>query len=259
MPLAVVKGSLKYCLENKWFFLLVLILFFILEYISDVFDSSRYIIVSVIVAIMLLGYGVQIIQDIINGGTRLPKIMPKKVIVFGIKGIIIRMFYLLIQVTLLAIVSIFIDFPVFDMEEFFLDYHHTIMLFFHHDVISFIIFTLSGLIISYVTIFFMELSLAKLADGGQLRKSFNFLRIKHAIDIIGWRRYTIAYTKIILVIVVFYNINILVDPYPIFNVVIGCLSLFIPFIVEYRGMGIVYKVYTDNKKKMENAQYTDNS
>lgn len=259
MPLAVVKGSLKYCLENKWFFLFVLILFFILEYIVNVFNDSHYMIVTIIASIILSGYGIQIIQDIINGGTRLPKIMPKKVIVFGIKGMIIRLFYMLIQVILLAIVSTFIDFPVFDVEEFFLDFHHTVLLFFHHDVTSFIIFTISGFIISYVTIFFMELSLAKLADGGQLRNSFNFSRIKHAIDIIGWRRYTIAYTKIILVIIIFYNINMLVDPYPIFNVVIGCLSLFIPFIVEYRGMGIVYKVYTDNKKKLENSQYADNS
>lgn len=251
MPVAVIKGSLKYCLENKLFFLFVIIVFTILEYGSDIINTFSFDVASWIVSILIMGYGLQIIEDVINGGTRLPKIMPKKVVIFGLKGMVIQIFYVLIQVGLLYLISVNLNFPAtFNIEEFFLDYHNTLLLLFRHDLGSFIIFTLSGFAISYVTIFFMELSLARLADGGQLRKSFNFPRIKRAIDIIGWKNYTIGYSKIILVIVVFSFLNKFFDPYYGLNVVIGSLSLFISFIVEYRGMGNVYKIYVDNKKNI---------
>ena len=221
MPIAVVKGSIKYCMENKLFFLFVLIIYAMSEYLLDIVHTPISDLTSMICFILVMGYGLQIIKDVIDGGTRLPKIMPKKVIIFGLKGFVI--------------------------EEFFLEYYNTIRLIFNHDAVSCIIFVISGFVITYVTSFFMELSLARLADGGQLRKSFNFRRIKHAIDVIGWKNYTIGYSKIIFIIIVFSHIEIFFDQFQGFNVVTGVLSLFIIFIIEYRGMGNVYKVYTDLK------------
>ena len=216
----------------------------------DVVDTRVVELAALIISVLVLGYGLQVIEDVINGGTRLPKIMPKKVVIFGIKGFIIHLVYFMLELFLLEIIAMNLDFPVFELEEFILDYNNTIMLIFNHDIVSFTIFMISGFIITYVVTFFMELSLARLADGGQLRKSFNFPRIKHAIDIIGWKNYTIGYTKIILIIVVFSHINKFFDPYDGLNIIIGMLSSFIIFIVEYRGMGIVYKAYTDNKREL---------
>lgn len=250
MPMAVVKGSLKYCLKNKWFFLFIIILFLMLEYVTDIIDDPVYNCGTWIFSILIMGYGLQIIQDVIRGGTCLPKILPKKVIILGLKGTIINVFYLLIQIGILVLIASALNFPTFDLEDFFLEYHKTLMLIYHHDAVSFMIFTISGIIVTYVTTFFMELSLARLADGENLRHLFNFAQIKHEIDIIGWKKYTIAYTKIILVIIVFSHINKFIDPYYGFNVIIGTFSSFFAFIVEYRGMGRIYKVYTDNKDKI---------
>ena len=36
MPIAVVKGSIKYCMENKLFFLFVLIIYAMSEYLLDI-------------------------------------------------------------------------------------------------------------------------------------------------------------------------------------------------------------------------------
>lgn len=247
MPIAVVKGSIKYCMENKLFFLFVLIIYAMSEYLLDIVHTPISDLTSMICFILVMGYGLQIIKDVIDGGTRLPKIMPKKVIIFGLKGFVIRLFYTGIQVFLLTLIAVNLNFPLFDIEEFFLEYYNTIRLIFNHDAVSCIIFVISGFVITYVTSFFMELSLARLADGGQLRKSFNFRRIKHAIDVIGWKNYTIGYSKIIFIIIVFSHIETFFDQFQGFNVVTGVLSLFIIFIIEYRGMGNVYKVYTDLK------------
>ncbi|MBQ2652276.1 MAG: DUF4013 domain-containing protein [Methanobrevibacter sp.] len=256
MPIDIVKGSLKYCMENKLFFLFVLIIFAVIEYLFDIVNTPISGFTSLLFAILVMGYGLQIIKDVIDGGTRLPKIMPKKVIILGFKGSVIHLFYMGIQIFLLASVAVNLNFPVFEIEEFFLEYHNTILLIFNHDAVSCIIFVVSGFVITYVTSFFMELSLARLADGGQLRKSFNFRRIKHAIDLIGWKNYTIGYSKIIFIILVFSHIEAFFDQFYGLNGVMGVLSFFVIFIIEYRGMGNVYKVYTDLKKNVDDKSST---
>ncbi len=253
MPLAVIKDSLNYCLKNKLFFLLIIVLFLMIEIITDIVDTATGYVGTLVFVVIIFGYGLQIIEDIINGGTRLPKIMPKKVFIYGIKGFIVWFVYIFIQLNLLSLIADLINFPVFEIEELFLNYNETLSLLIHHDIHSFIIFVISVFVISYVVTFFMELSLARLADGGQLRKSFNLLRIKHAIDIIGWKRYTIEYTKIITVIIIFSFIGKFSDPYQGINIIIGTLAYLIEFTVEFLGMGNVYKVYTHNKKDFVNS------
>ncbi len=41
----------------------------------------------------------------------------------------------------------------------------------------------------------MEISLARLADGGSLLGAFNLASIKRCIDTIGWRHYTLDYAN----------------------------------------------------------------
>ena len=249
MPVNVIKGSLKYCLENKWFFGFVIILFFTIEFLTEIVNTLFSYLGSVIFIIITTGYGIQIIQDIINGGTRLPKIMPKKAIVLGVKGFIIRAVYFMVQLFLLVLISASLNFPTFRLKEFFINYNEAIHLMLTHNMVDFAIFVISGFAISYVTIFFMEFSLARLADGGQLRKSFNFPRVKHAIDVIGWKRYTISYSKIILAVLVLLSINKFFDPYRGVNIIVGTFTWVMSFVVEFRGMGNIYKVYTDSKKE----------
>ncbi len=247
MPISVIKGSWDYCTKNIWFFLFVLILLFILEFFSGNLNASF--LTSPIVFFILLGYGLQVTKDVIDGGNRLPKIMPRKLISYLVMGGIVFLFYVTIQIILLAFVSSFLNFPMFEMEDLFLKYHETINLFINHDVVSFTIFVISGFVIVYVTSFFMELALARLADGGNLKEAFNFARIKHAIDVIGWKRYTLGYSKIIFCVIILTFVHShLISPYGFINVTCGVILDMLTFVIEYRGIGIVYKVYTDAKR-----------
>lgn len=248
MPISVIKGSWDYCVKNMWFFLFIWGLLFILEILTDTLIVPSF--SSPIVFFVLMGYGLQVTKDIIDGGVRLPKIMPVKMIKYAIKGAIVFSFYVFIQMVLLSVVSAYLNFPYFEIEDLFVNYHETIMLFIHHDVVSFVIFIISGFIIVYVTSFFMELALARLADGGGLLNAFNFRRIKHAIDTIGWKKYTVGYTKIILSVIILIYINHFIRPYVYVNVVGGVILDMLTFVVEYRGIGLVYKVYVDSKKQI---------
>ena len=245
MPIKIIKGSFEYCTENKLFFIFVLLLFFLCNFLID--NSVSIILVPIIIQLIMVGYGLQVSQDIINGGIRLPKIMPKKVISLGIKGMIVILFYVEIQIFILALVSLNLNFPQFELEELILQYNETIHLFMTHDHISCLIFIISGFIVVYITSFFMEMALARLADGGSIKNAFNFPRIKHAIDVIGWKNYTWGYTKIIIAIVILTHLlNYRIPIQPIDTVVDSILSLLI-FIIEFMGIGHVYKVYKENK------------
>lgn len=246
MPIRIIKGSWEYCTKNLWFFSFVLILLFILEYLTDTLIIPSF--SSPIVFFVLMGYGLQVTKDVIDGGVRLPKIMPKKMILYTIKGAIVFSFYVGIQLLVLSIISVYLNFPVFELEDIFVNYHETLELLATHSPVSFAIFLISGFVTVYVTSFFMELALARLADGGGLLNAFNFPRIKHAIDIIGWRRYTLGYSKIIFSVIFMIFINHLIRPYPYVNIAGGIILDIMTFVVEYRGIGLVYKVYTDSKK-----------
>ena len=102
-------------------------------------------------------------------------------------------------------------------------------LFYKHDPISFIVFILLGLITVYVTIFFMEIALAILADGGKLREAFDFRKIRDIISEIGWNAYAIDYTKIILAVVILIAINGYFKPYWPFSILIGVVTDILAF------------------------------
>lgn len=66
-------------------------------------------------------------------GKRLPKIMPLKVLNFGVKGVITYFFYVGIELILLVIIYLKLGFPIISLDELFLDLNGTINLFYAHD------------------------------------------------------------------------------------------------------------------------------
>ena len=244
MPNQILKGSVKYCLGNKLFFIFVFVQFLLFECITNkvggLLKSS-----SLIVLFVVLGYGLKVTQDVMNGGTSLPKIKMNELINFGLKGIVVYTFYLTIQASILGLISMTLNFPEFDIEEIILEISETISLFYEHDPLSFILFIVLGLMVVYGTVFFMEIALARLADGGKLRDAFDFRGIKNTIEVIGWKEYTIDYTKIILSVIILIFINGIFKSYGGISIIAGVITDMLAFIVEYRGIGNIYKEYKE--------------
>lgn len=242
MPNQMLKGSVEYCIGNKPFFIFVFAQLFIFECLfvgeGELLKST-----SLIVLLIVLGYGLKVTQDVIDGGKSLPKIKLGELVNFGLKGIVVYTFYLTIQASVLALISFKLNFPAFDIEELILDIHETVELFYGHDPVSFIIFISFGVVTVYITVFFMEIALAKLAEGGKLKDAFDFRSIKHVIDVIGWKAYAIDYTKIVFAVVILVFINHYFNSYGLIGVIIGVITDMLAFLVEYRGIGNVYSEY----------------
>ena len=250
MPNAMLKGSVRYCTGNKLFCLYVLAQFFLFEcLLNEVGGLMKS--TSLIVLLVVLGYGLKVTQDVINGGTSLPKIKVNELVNFGLKGIVVYTFYLTIQASALGLISLLFHFPEFDLEEMIINLHETISLFFEHDPVSFILFIILGLLIVYGTIFFMEIALALLADGGKLKDAFDFPRIKDIIGVIGWKEYAADYTKIVAAVVILVLINGYFAHYGIFGIIIGVITDMLAFTVEYRGIGNIYREYKHSVSKKE--------
>lgn len=246
----VVKKSLEYCLNDKKFFAFLLLLLFILEYALAFLDHAGYV-SSAIVLVFLTGYGMVIIKDVINGGTRLPKIEPLKVLNFGIKGSIVRFVYIIVQFFLLGVIAVNLNFPEFDVEEILLELPSSLNIFVNHDVVSCIIFVVSGFVIVYATTFFMELTLARIADNGSVKSVFKLREIWHVIDVIGRRKYAVAYSKIILAIVFFTFISRLFNFAQPLDIIVNVICDLLIFVIEFMGMAEIYKVYINKKSKTD--------
>ena len=246
MPYQMLKGSFKYCFENKLLFIFVFVQFFIFECLTNsvggLLETT-----SVIILLVVLGYGLKVTQDVINGGTCLPKIKVKEWINFGVKGTIVYTFYLTIQASILWLVCHVFNFTEFNLEELILNHHETAELFFKHDPITFVLFILLGLSVVYGTIFFMEIALAILADGGKLKEAFDFPRIKEIIKTIGWKEYSADYTKIVASVVILIFINSLFKSYGWIGIIIGVITDILAFIIEYRGIGNIYREFKSHK------------
>ncbi|AMD16991.1 hypothetical protein TL18_02505 [Methanobrevibacter sp. YE315] len=244
MPNQILKGSVKYCLGNKLFFIYVFVQFLLFECITNKVGGLLKT-TSLIVLLVVLGYGLKVTQDVMNGGTSLPKIKLNELINFGLKGIVVYTFYLTIQASILGLISMKLSFPEFDIEEMILNLPETVSLFYEHDPISFILFIVLGLLTVYGTIFFMEIALARLADGGRLKEAFDFRGIKRSIEVIGWKNYTIDYTKIVLAVVILVFLNGIFKAYGDISIIAGVITDMLAFTVEYRGIGNIYKEYKE--------------
>ena len=153
------------------------------------------------VFVTVVGYGMVITRDRINHCKRLPKIVVKDIIVFGIKASIVMAIYLLVQGIVFDFVCFPLDFPAFDLEDLLLNWSESIHMLYSHNPIDTLVFLIAGSVLFYAFSFFMEIALARLADTKSMLQSFNFLAIKRNIDTIGWRNYAKEFTLIIFAIV----------------------------------------------------------
>ena len=128
--------------------------------------------------ILIFGYGMTITRDRINNGVRLPKIIIKDVIVLGIKSFIVFSVYLYVQGVILDFICSPLNFPQFNLKEMIFNFSNTLHLLFSHNPIDASVFIVVGAFLFYVTMFFMEIAVALLADTGSLLLSFNIVEIK---------------------------------------------------------------------------------
>ena len=246
MTLEILKGSIRYATKNKAFFIYTLIIITLLEYTID-FGEGYIFYTAVIELFVLVGYGLKVTKDVIDGGDCLPTLTLKELFNFGYKGSIIYVFYIGLQFILIRIICAAFDFPDFDIEDLIVEFHETIHMFLTHDIASFILFILSGILIVYATMFFAKIALGTLADGGSIKDAFNFPRIKRILDIIGLKEYVIDYSKIILSVVILMFINKIFDSTGILSVIVGIVANFLIFIIEFRGVGLIYREYLELK------------
>ena len=139
MPILKMKEIWDYSTYNKPFFLLIFILFAVLKFSMENYDDSNVPIifsVSFLLNLLLCGYGMTIARDRMNGGVRLPKLMIKDVLVFGIQSTIISVIYIVVQGFILDFICSPLNFPAFDLEEMLMNLPHTIHLLFHHNPVN---------------------------------------------------------------------------------------------------------------------------
>ena len=190
MPLRKLKKTYDYCLSNKKNLIIILVLILFSRIFSNynlsngILDNISFLL-SLILSVIILGYGLEVTYDLIHDGNHLPHIQLKQSIPLGIKFVIVNGAYLITQILILGLISTALDFPVFELEESILHPDEIINLFFSHDILFTAFFIIISATIAYIFTFFMEIGLAKLADGGKLIDAFNFKEIKGCIDIIG--------------------------------------------------------------------------
>ena len=204
---------------------------------SDSFETN---ILNMVVFVTVVGYGMVITRDRINHGKRLPKIVVKDIIVFGIEASVVMMIYLIVQGFVLNFVCFPLDFPAFDLEDLLLNWSESIHMFYSHNPIDTMVFLIVGSVLFYVFSFFMEIALARLADTNSILQSFNFLAIKRNIDTIGWKNYVKEYTLIVFSIV-FLSYLMLFDLQVTFlDFLVDMFLSFLIFATQYLGIGAIY-------------------
>lgn len=239
---SLIIRAFKYCISSIKFLALILILFYIVfSMINTEMNDYLNWIVSIIFTIPILGYSLQITHDIINYGKKLPKIQPKKLFLYGIKGWIVFNVYIFIQIYLLEFIAINLNFPQFELEDALLELTETISLFYTHNPLHTAIFIILSIIITYILVFFMEMALAQIADDGKFLNSFNLLYLKKIIDRIGWKKYTREYTVVIFSISLLSFINLLVYDVPILNLIVVTFLGLMIFVIEFGSIGLIYR------------------
>lgn len=244
MPHIILKKVWDYCSYNKSFLLFILALLFvsslIQNYVRTNGDYYDWMLLRILVFIIVSGYGMSITQSRINHGKRLPKIIIKDIFSLGIKSNIITTIYLFIQGFILAHVCSALGFPPFDLKNLLLNWSDTIHMLFYHEPTSTILFVFVGAAVFYISAFFMEISLAKLADTKSIWPALNLLSIKRSIDVLGWRNYAKDYTLIVLTIVILSYLIHYDIPFTFLDSIIDMFLSFLIFVTQYLGIGAVY-------------------
>lgn len=253
MPLFKLKRVWDYCTYNKPFFIFIIILYGIVNFIEAYYETHLTSLLAVLIVstcyIFVAGYGLTITRDRANHGVRLPKILPKRIFILGIKSILVVSIYFSIQTILLNLICLPLGFPVFDLEKLLFNLNETIHLFFINDPRNCILFIIFGSICFYITLFFLEIALARLADTGKLLSSFKVRSIKRTIDIIGWRHYVKDCTLIILTIVFLGFLKAYVIPVGVLDYIADVVLDLLIFATQSLGIGAAYAKFKDNQRK----------
>ena len=254
MPLFKVKTVWDYCTYNKPFFILVLILFSVTTFIesySDRYNDPIALFTFLLCFIIIFGYGLTITRDRINHGVRLPKIMPKDILILGAKAVVVFSAYVLAQGFLLDFICYPLGFPPFDLESMLFHYRDTVYLLFEHSPLYTLIFITVGAMTFYISLFFMEIALARLADTGRLKGSFNLVTIKRIIDVIGWRSYTKECTLIILAMVFLGFVRSYDIPIDYIDFTVDLICSLLIFATQFMGIGAAYARFKENGGKYD--------
>ncbi|WP_405295854.1 DUF4013 domain-containing protein [Methanobrevibacter sp.] len=246
MPLFMLKDAWKYCMYNKKFFLLLLLFLFVISYIQDAIapqlDSNSSTIVLVLTLILIMGYGMQITNDRINHGKKLPAINIKKVLFLGTKATIVTLVYYLVQSYILDLVCFPLDFPEFDLSDLLLDLPNTLHMIYSHNPVDTLIFIFTGSIIFYLFSIFYELALALIADDKRLLDAFNLKLLIELIEVIGWKKYIVHCTFIILAIVILGYFQYISFPYWFLTYAFSIFTLFLMWVTQFMGIGAIYSL-----------------
>ncbi|MBE6496536.1 MAG: DUF4013 domain-containing protein [Methanobrevibacter thaueri] len=252
MPITILKKVWDYCKNDKKFLVLILVLIVASNYLENYFIkmidySSNHILVLIssvllyIILVFIVGYGISITNDWINNGTRLPKINFRKIASYGIKGTIVIFIFYEIQAHIIDIVCLPLHFPEFDLEELLVNLPETLHMLHAHNPVDFAIFLIAGSILFYLTGFFMEVAVAKLADTNSFWHSFNLVSIFKDIHSVGWTFYAKEFTMVLLAMVILtYFQNVHVNNATIDFIITNVFEFGI-YVTQFIGVGIAYK------------------
>ena len=255
MPLKRLKYSVDYCRANPIGFLIILFLIWSINFMNSYADAHtiKYKLIfypmAFLVTLFMYGYGLAITKDTIRNGEKLPIIKLKQCTVFGIKASIMITLYSFIEGFLLYDLSTRFYLPEFHLKFAASHLIETLKLYYWHNPVSTIEFIVVSIMVTYIVAFFMEISLARLADGGRLLGAFNILSIKRCIDTIGWRHYTADYTKIMLSIAILAYLQYGIDMFGFFNWIFDLIIGLLIFTIEFVGIGTIYQDYKIKKVK----------
>lgn len=260
MPLFKLKKVLEYCSYNVPFFIFILLLIFVVETIRNlalgymvsgnlIYASIGFVVCSII-SLFLCGYGMLITRDRINHGYRLPKIMLGEVFSLGIKSVIVYGAYLFVQGIILGATSMIFEFPLFDLEELLLHFHETIHMFAVNTPLHSLEFVVIGGFVFYITTFFVEIGLARLADTKSLLSAFNIISLYKSIKLFGFRKYILDFTSIILAIIILTYLQTIPLDFWI-NQVWSTFFGFLIFATQFLGIGAIYCEIKDKAMELE--------
>lgn len=259
MPLFKLKKVVEYCIYNMPFFVFILVLIFALNSIRDFTSNyldSDYVAFALycIITIFLLGYGLSITRDRINHGHRLPKIMFGEVISLGVKSIIVYAAFLLLQYLILMFISFVFDIPFFNLEELLLNFRQTIHMFAVNEPLHLFKFIVVGGLAFYISTFFVEIGLARLADTKSLLSAFNPFSLYRSINAFGLKEYVMECTSIILAIVILTFAQCIPIPDYWMTLIWITILEFLIFTTQYLGIGDLYANIKDKEMGLNESE-----
>ena len=144
----------------------------------------------------------------------------------------------------------------FDLEDLLMNFEDTVHMFVVNEAFHSLIFVVVGGLAFYVTTFFVEISLAMLADTNSLLLSFNLVSLSKKIRVIGFKTYILDCTSIILAIIILSYLQHIAIPIfwldQIWETVLG----FLIFATQYLGIGALYADIKDKELELNASRYS---